>query len=350
VRAELPYILQAWQRKVTAANRLLPWQQHQWEHLRSYIAQQRIPQALLITGNKGLGKQQLANQFGVALLCAAPQANGMACGICSSCLLVNAETHPDFIQVQPEEPGKGITIGQIRSLITRLTLKPQFETYRVVIINPADKMNNAAANAFLKCLEEPNERTVIILITEKPAKLSATIISRCQKLAVATPDKETVVDWLTQTLQCDAAKRETLYHNVSLAQGAPLLALDYANDGTLTLRNDSFNAWMAIAKQLKSPVIIAEDWHKLPASPLIFWMTSWVIDLIKCSYHARVENLHNPDLHAQLQGLSQRLELKGLYNLYDLLLAGRQRLDTQINKQLLFEEILIQWHELNRSK
>jgi len=340
---------------VTVPNRLLPWQQHQWEHLCSYIAQERIPQALLITGNKGLGKQQLANQFAVALLCATPQANGMACGLCSSCLLVNAETHPDFIQVQPEEPGKGIGIGQIRSLITRLTLKPQFETYRVVIVNPADKMNNAAANAFLKCLEEPTERTVIILITEKPAKLPATIISRCQKLAVVTPDKETVVDWLAKTLQSKSPpapllQRGDLLCNVSLAQGAPLLALDYANDETLTLRNESFNAWMAIAKQLKSPVIIAEDWHKLPASPLIFWITSWIIDLIKCSYHTKVESLYNPDLSEPLQELSQRLELKGLYKLYDLLLASRQRLDTQINKQLLFEEILIQWHELNRSK
>jgi DNA polymerase-3 subunit delta' len=335
---------------MTLPNRLLPWQQQSWAHLCSYIAQKRIPQALLITGNKGLGKQQLADQFSTALLCATPQTNGMACGLCSSCLLVDAKTHPDFIKLQPEEPGKGITIGQIRSLITRLTLKPQFETYRVVIINPADKMNNAAANAFLKCLEEPTERTLIILITEKPAKLPATIISRCQKLAIATPDKQTVVAWLAETLQCDAANNKTLHGNVSLAQGAPLLALDYANDETLTLRNDCFNAWLAIAKQLKSPVIIAEDWHKLPAAPLIFWITSWVIDLIKCFYHTKAEHLYNPDLNGQLQELSQQLELKGLYKLYDLLLAGRQRLDTQINKQLLFEEILIQWHELNRSK
>jgi len=343
---------------MTVLSSLLPWQQHHWEHLRSYIAQNRIPQALLITGNKGLGKQQLARQFAVALLCASPQANGMACGHCSSCLLVNAETHPDFIRIQPEEPGKGITIGQMRNLVTRLTLKPQFETYRVVIVSPADKMNNAAANAFLKCLEEPNERTVIILISEKPSVLPATIISRCQKLAVATPDKAVVLAWmekilLEKTRQGDVIPNITeamLPGSIALAQGAPLLALDYVNDQTLTLRNDCFNAWLAIAKQLKSPVLIAEDWHKLPASPLIFWMTSWIIDLIKCFYPARVENLYNPDLNRQLQELSQRLELKGLYKLYDLLLAGRQRLDTQINKQLLFEEILIQWHELNRSK
>ncbi|MGZ5077179.1 MAG: DNA polymerase III subunit delta' [Methylobacter sp.] len=335
---------------MTDPNRILPWQQHEWEHLCAYIGQQRIPQALLISGNKGLGKQQLAEQFATALFCAAPQTDGLGCGVCSSCLLVNAETHPDFIRIEPEEAGKNITIGQIRNLITRLALKPQFETYRVVIINPADKMNNAAANAFLKCLEEPTERTLIILITEKPGKLPATIISRCQKLAVSSPDKNVVIDWLIKTLQLDVANSETLCNQVALAQGAPLLALDYAGDGTLTLRNECFNAWIAIAKQLKSPVMIAEDWQKLPESPLIFWMTSWVIDSIKCFYQAKADNLYNPDLSEQLQGLSQRLELKGLYRLYDLLLASRQRLETQINKQLLFEEILIQWHELNRSQ
>ncbi len=335
---------------MTLLNQLLPWQQLQWEHLCSYIAQQRIPQALLITGNKGLGKQQLAHQFAVALLCAAPQANGTACGRCSSCLLVNAETHPDFIRVQPEEPGKGIGIGQIRSLISRLTLKPQFETQRIVIVNPADKMNNAAANAFLKCLEEPTERTSIILITEKPAKLSATITSRCQKLAVVKPDKEVAVNWLAEIMQCDAAANKDLRSNICLAQGAPLLALEYANDQILSLRNECLDAWMAIAQQLKSPVIIAENWHKLPASPLMFWMTSWVIDLIRCFYPVQAADLYNPDLYAQLQKLSGRLELKALYKLYDLLLSDRQRLDTQINKQLLFEEILIQWYELNRSK
>lgn len=329
---------------------ILPWHRQHWEHLRSYIAQQRIPQALLITGNKGLGKQQLANRFAEALLCAAPQNDSTACGHCTSCVLINAETHPDFIQLQPEEPGKGITIGQVRSLITRLTLKPQFESHRVVIINPADKMNNAATNAFLKCLEEPTERTLLILISEKPARLPATIISRCQKLPVAAPDKESVIDWLAKTLQCNAETHKTLRNNVALAQGAPLLALDYANDETLTLRNECFNAWVALAKRLKSPVVIAEDWQKLPASPLMFWMTSWVIDLIKCFYHPTVANLYNPDLNKQLQEMSQQLELKGLYKLYDLLLISRQRLDTQINKQLLFEEILIHWYELNRSQ
>ena len=324
---------------------LLPWQHKNWDQLSNYRMQNRVPQALLISGKNGLGKRHLADLFAASLLCAKPQDNGLACGHCDSCLLLNAETHPDFIQINPEEPGKAITIGQIRSLVTRLTLKPQFESYRVVIVNPADLMNNAAANAFLKCLEEPTERTVILLITDKPARLPATIVSRCQKLAVAKPDKDIVATWLNQ----QTAKDEPGLL-LSLAQGSPLLALDYANNGTLKLRNDCFKAWMDIAKQRTHPAIIAEDWYKLPESLLIFWITSWIIDLIKCSYQIRADKLYNPDLKDSLQELSQQLELKGLYKFYDLLLMRRQLLDTQINKHTMFEEILITWFELNLSK
>ena len=327
---------------------VLPWLQQNWDHLCEYKIQNRVPQALLITGNKGLGKQHLANQFVFSLLCAKPLDNGFGCGHCDRCLLLHAETHPDFIQIRPDEPGKAITIGQIRSLINRLTLKPQFESYRVVIINPAELMNNAAANAFLKCLEEPAERTVILLITDKPSRLPATIVSRCQKLSVAKPDKEIVLAWLKQQ------DVETLQSNVStllgLAQGSPLQALDYANDGSLTLRNDCFQAWIDIAKQRKHPVNIAENWQKLPESPLIFWITSWIIDMIKCCYQTKADWLYNPDLKKQLQELSKQMELKELFKLYDLMLITRQRLNTQINKQTMYEEILIKWFELNLSK
>ncbi len=324
---------------------MLPWQQKNWDQLSNYRMQNRVPQALLISGKNGLGKRHLADLFAASLLCTKPHDTGLACGHCDSCLLLNAETHPDFFRINPEEPGKAITIGQIRSLVTRLTLKPQFESYRVVIVNPADLMNNAAANAFLKCLEEPTELTVILLITNKPARLPATIVSRCQKLAVAKPDKDIAAAWLNQQTAND--EPGVL---LNLAQGSPLLALDYANNGTLKLRNDCFKAWMDIAKQRTHPAIIAEDWYKLPESLLIFWITSWIIDLIKCSYQIKADKLYNPDLKDTLQELSQQLELKGLYKLYDLLLMRRQLLDTQINKHTMFEEILITWFELNLSK
>ncbi len=324
---------------------LLPWQQKNWDQLCNYRVQNRVPQALLITGSKGLGKQNLANQYAGSLLCEKKLDNGFACGHCHSCLLLNAATHPDFMQIQPDETKTAITIDQIRSLVTKLTLKPQFERYRVVIVNPADKMNNAAANAFLKCLEEPAQRTVIILVTDKPAALPATIVSRCQKLAVARPDKEIVCSWLKQQEVQDDP--ELLF---GLAQGSPLLALRYANEKILTLRNDCFKAWLDIAKQRSHPVIVAENWHKLPESLLIPWIASWIIDLIKCCYQIKADNCYNYDLIEALQELSQQIEVKGLYEFYDLLLKSRQLLDTPINKHTMFEEILIKWFELNQRK
>lgn len=323
----------------------LPWQHSHWTHLHSYIQQQRIPQALLITGGKGVGKMELAKQFAGALLCEQLAADSHACGHCHSCLLLKAQTHPDFMLLQPDEGKTTIAIDQIRSLITKLNLKPQFERYRVVILNPADKLNNASANAFLKCLEEPNERTVIVLISERQSKLPATIRSRCQKLAIAMPDKTTVLSWLkTQSIKDDTAVL------LGLAQGAPLLALSYAKDGTLARRNECFKQWLEVAKRQTHPILIAEQWLKLPETPLLFWLTSWVVDLIKCAYQNHADSLYNPDLHTQLQSLTQSISLTGLYRLYDLLLLSRARLETPINKQSLFEEILIQWSELNRSR
>ena len=327
---------------------LLPWQQKDWTHLVAYSRQDRVPQALLIHGNKGLGKLQLASQFAFSLLCEKPGSDGLNCDQCDRCLLLKAETHPDFIQIKPEEPGKSITIGQIRSLITRLTLKPQFDTYRVVTINPADLMNNAASNAFLKCLEEPTERTILVLITDNITRLPATIISRCQKLNVSIPNKETVITWLKQeNSNLLSSHLETLFN---LTQGSPLQALAYSDTKILTLRNDCFNAWLGLAKQQQHPVVLAENWHKLTDIPLLHWMATWTVDMMKCYYQQSPVRLYNPDLKDQLQWLSQQLELKVLYSFYDLILISQQRYNTQINKQSLFEEILIKWFEANRGK
>ncbi len=323
---------------------LYPWQLADWEQLHGYLTQQRIPQALLISGQQGLGKQQLANQFAFSLLCESPQETGLSCGVCHSCLLLKADTHPDFVVIKPAETKKSISIDQIRVLLIQLSLKPQFDRYRVVIIHPADTLNNNSANAFLKCLEEPTERTTIILISDRPSKLPATIVSRCQKLAIIPPDKSTVLSWLKhQSLPGDP---EVLN---SLAQGSPLLAQEFANSGFVKLRGDCFKSWIAIAKQQAHPVAVAEEWLKIPEDPLLFWVTSWVIDLMKCAYQI-AGNLYNPDLVNSLQEMAQRLDLIRLYKLYDLLLNNRQLLDTQINKQLMFEEMLIQWQELNRGK
>ena len=322
--------------------KILPWHQLNWEQFFQYIHQQRVPQALLITGQKGLGKQQLTLQLSQSLLCTEKQANGFYCGKCHSCVLFQAKTHPDFISVSPEQPGKNISIGMIRELITKLTLMPQFETYRTVIINPADQMNNAAANAFLKCLEEPTARTLIILISEKSFLLPATIVSRCQQMQINAPERQLALAWLKQQQISETNPMALL----NLSHGAPLLARTYAENKMLTHRNKYFNAWIEIANHQINPVTVAEQWLEFPDHQLLTWMLTWVADVIKCRSQCETCTLFNPDLKIPLQELAQRLELKCLFQYYDLILNCKQQLKTQINKQLMLEEILIRWFNL----
>lgn len=321
-----------------------PWLQNSLNQLSQYLTQGRIPQALLLVGRKGLGKYLLAEYFAQSLMCTDRKADGVFCGDCQSCTLFKAKTHPDYFEIIPEAEGKIIGIDVIRQLTVKLSLKPQFESYRIVIINPADSLNNASANAFLKYLEEPTERTCIILITDKQAKLTATIRSRCQKLLIAAPDKKTFNDWLLQ--QGIQDKQDVL---LSLTGGSPLQARQLSDDSVLQLRVKCFNDWVALTEKKENFIALAEQWQKLGKSEidfLIFWLISWVVDMIKLNYDQADKTLFNPDFARNLQELTKQLNLKGLYEYYDFLLLSQQRLDTQLNKQLMFEEILIKWSKL----
>jgi len=322
-----------------------PWLQTTWEHLLGYIRQQRIPQALLISGPPGLGKRLLADAFARSLMCHAPLPDHSACGQCHSCRLFAAQTHTDFLQIEPDEPGKAIGIDKIRQLIVKLALKPQYETYRVVIIAPADQMNIASANAFLKCLEEPTERTCLVLLTEKPARLPATIRSRCQTIQCPLPTAQVATQWLAEQ-----GVSENVQALLSLARGAPLVAKSFADQDIVAVRQHYFDAWLEVGQGKKNLVDVAENWQKpdqIELAIVLRWMIEWVVDIIKINHLAEQEQLHNPDMKKSLQAFAERLELKGLYRFYDDLLTAYSQLSTQINKQLMLEQILIGWSQLN---
>ncbi len=326
---------------------LYPWQQGNWRQLQAYIQQQRVPQALLFSGLAGQGKRQLSERYAQSLLCQAPLADASACGTCVGCHLFAAQTHPDFLLIEPDEAGKVIGIDKIRQLIVKLALKPQYDAaYRVVIIQPADSMNTASANAFLKCLEEPTERTCLLLISEQPGRLPATIRSRCQKIDCATPAKPLAMTWLQQQGVGDSA--ELL---LNLAQGAPLLAKRYAEQNMLALRQQYFQGWLQLADGKGNLLALAEQWQKqdsVDLAAVLQWMASWVSDIVKCASHADAKLMANPDMKNALQALAERLELKRLYRFYDNVLLTKSQLNTQLNKQLMIEQLLISWSQLNR--
>lgn len=318
-----------------------PWLSAPWRRLQGYRHEQRMPQAVLIVGRQGLGKRRLAESFAALLLCQQPGI--MACGQCPSCCLLAAQTHPDYLLLQPAEPGKGIAIDTVRALIAKLSLKPQYSAYRVVLLDPAHAMNAAAANALLKTLEEPPERTLMLLLSAMPSHIPATLISRCQRLPVAPPAREAALAWL-RTQAPDLAVEAAL----AAACDAPLKALDLAQAGLLEQRERLFDLWPAFVQDRAEPVQAAEKLTKIPLDTLIDWLYSWACDVLKLAFAATPEQLVNGDRIAQLQAAARHMQPGRIHGFIEILQYNKRQLaiNAQLNRPLLLEEICIAWQRL----
>ncbi len=322
---------------------LYPWLKPYWRKLADYLEQDHIPQAVLISGKAWLGKRQLAEAFAASLLCESRTQEMMACGQCHACRLRQAGTHPDFLTVEPEKKGKDIGIDVIRSLLNALSLKPQFERQRVVLMDAVEQLNRAAANAFLKGLEEPGERTTFLLVSEQPARLPLTIRSRCQLFPVTTLETAVIQDWLQQR---QIQQAETL---MLLANGSPLKTVEYAEKGYLNLAQQFFADWQRVLLQPRQANVVSmvENWLKQPVEveTLLEWLCLWVAHLIKLS--AGAASLTEFD--QRLQEFKAGLDLSELSRYYQSLLNARQLLATQVNTQLLLEQVLIEWSQMSNT-
>ncbi len=146
------------------------------------IERGRVPSAYLFAGESGIGKRFAALNLAKALNCLKHVTSHSfdACDECPSCRKIDSGTHPDVLVIIPE---KGeIRVGEIRAVEEALSLRPFEGRRKVVIIDDADAMNQSAANAFLKTLEEPPEESLLILVTAHPGMLPETVRSRCSRI------------------------------------------------------------------------------------------------------------------------------------------------------------------------
>jgi len=200
----------------------------------------RLPQALLFQGPEHVGKGSAARALGAVLLC--PRATEDACGECSSCERCRAGAHPDLLIVRraskrlrpdelppmtdpPADEGEElrpfIRVDQIRELSRHASYAPREGTRRVFVIDPADRMNEAAQNALLKTLEEPPGETVLVLVASRPHLLLPTVRSRCLAVRFAAmPVRE-----LARALEQRGMSADEATTRASLSGGLPGLAL-----------------------------------------------------------------------------------------------------------------------------
>lgn len=171
--------------------RSFPEQQPVVELLQKSLRQGRLAHGYLFSGDDMREMEALARTLSKTLNCQNPldrAENGQAldsCDSCLSCRRIDSSNHPDVQWVRPESKLRVVTIDQIRDVIQTIGLKPTEADYKVAIIVGADRMNMQAANAFLKTLEEPPARSILILLTTSFEQVLETIRSRCLRLHFA---------------------------------------------------------------------------------------------------------------------------------------------------------------------
>ncbi len=238
-----------------------PWQQRAFDLAMQARAADRLPHALLICGPELLGKRELAAALAQRLLCTAAAPSARACNECRNCNLFLAGTHPDYYVITFELNDKGdprseITVDQMRALGSRLVLTPQLGGAQIALLHPAEALNRSAFNALLKTLEEPPPGRYLILVSDQPYRLPATIRSRCQRLEVRPPPREEARAWLIAQGSKATAVDEALDANEDHPGQA---RRDLLEDG-LALRASVAKDLAALATGRERAAIVAQRW------------------------------------------------------------------------------------------
>ncbi|HOY60009.1 MAG TPA: hypothetical protein PK640_17970 [Verrucomicrobiota bacterium] len=180
----------------------------------------RLGHAYLFSGSRLAELEAVAKTLAKTLNCQSPPrqaANGLpldCCDACTACRKIGEDIHADVQWLRPESKTRLVSIEQVRDLVHTMHLKPAEGLYKVAVVVAADRMTPGAANAFLKTLEEPPAKSVLMLLTTEPQRVLETVISRCLRLSFAGdmggPRQPEQVDWLRAFAGAAAARQQSL--------------------------------------------------------------------------------------------------------------------------------------------
>ncbi|HNS56432.1 MAG TPA: DNA polymerase III subunit delta' [Smithellaceae bacterium] len=303
--------------------------------LKKAIAQKRVGHAYLFSGINGAGKRTLAGEFAKALNCERADTLHDACEKCSSCLKARHASHADIIFIAAE--GQFIRINAIREIQERMKFKPLEGGWRAVIIDDADKMNDHAANALLKTLEEPSAANILILVSSRPYSLPATIISRCRHMRFNPLPATAVSRFLGEQRGMDRQKASLL---AGLSGGSVGRALELDQEDISAYRAEIMQLLMKARKD--DPISLlnlvsnfGQDKKKIKQGMDI--VSSCFRDALILKETRKAEMLLNADHPSFINTLARRLS--GEQILQNIFLVARAwgTIELNVNKTLTLE-------------
>ncbi|UCD32566.1 MAG: DNA polymerase III subunit delta' [Desulfobacterales bacterium] len=330
--------------------------------LTTLLRNETTPHALLFIGMEGVGKQSTAITFAKACNCKSHEPERFSeaayphsrserkdirreeatpCGYCRPCRKISSGHHPDIILVSPSGPF--IKIGQIRDLIRTLAMKPYEARLRVVVIADAQAMNPSASNALLKVLEEPPDRTILILTATQTSDLLPTIVSRCQQIRFNPIAKKSIEIVLVDDhgVRPGDAQIISIMANGSLSK-ALSMTTSMPRTNWVRRRNWLINEVAAIYhKPIASHLAFAEKLSK--EKTLLFdsleVMKTWFRDLIVYRYHP--DKMINLDLQDKIQKASNKMRADSLISYIDNIQSVQNNIHANTNLRLSLEVLIM---------
>jgi DNA polymerase-3 subunit delta' len=242
--------------------------------LTAALAAGRVPHALLLHGPAGVGKGTAAERLAAALLCGDPRRR--PCGACDACRRIAHGDPYDVVRLEPD--GAWIKVEQVRALTDLMRAGPE---RAVVLIDPADAMNDQTANALLKTLEEPPPGWTLVLVTARPERLLPTLRSRCQAVRFGRLDAAGT----RRVLAAHGVPEAELPVLARIADGAPGAVLGAGMPAPELAREYADAIAVLDPAALHSPTTIfsaAEAWGRDPERTRRFlrWVQMWVSEAL----------------------------------------------------------------------
>jgi DNA polymerase-3 subunit delta' len=316
---------------------LLPWHRVAWTRLTS--RKPNLPHGILLTGAVGTGKRRFAEHLAGWLLCDTPTPDG-ACGQCASCAWLTVGNHPSLLRISREVDAKGkqsrqIKIDQIRDLMPFVQQTGQ--GWRVVIFEPAEMLNTAAANALLKTLEEPSQRIMLLLVADQYLQLPATIRSRVQQIPLGRIETDLAVDFVRDEA---AVSREQATLLLAMSGGAPLAAVELSTTVQFQVRGQWLATWLAILTGRRSILDATSYWQK--QLPLLTWL-NLVRQILRdvIALHVDYAVIQTDLDQNHLNQIKSRLSLESLLAIDQRILSLIAGQSQNVNPQLVMENLMV---------
>jgi DNA polymerase III subunit delta' len=334
-----------------------------WRHILGHEAQTdafsravgrgRLAHAYLFVGLPGIGKRWFAQELAKALLCergTGRDGSGLAaCDQCPDCKQVAAGSHPDLFMTGRPEDKLELPIEVMRELCDNFYLKSARGRGRIAILDDADDLNEEGANCFLKTLEEPPPRSVLILIGSTVDRQLPTVVSRCQVVRFAPLREEQVVDILKQHNLENAAEATRL---ARLSGGSPGLALELADPALWEFR-PVFMAGLTGSRV--DSVALANQWQEFVekagkeagvrrrrASQVVRLIVQMVRDAVALASAVPPTEIE-PEYLKALQQLVQRVPVDELLDLQDRCLEADTQIDRRVQLDLVLQALTDAW-------